>query len=142
MTQEFCTDNILDVVVIGAGFSGLAAARALRQGGLRRMAVIEARDRVGGRVWNAEVAAGHTVEMGAAWVGPGQSAVIDLAKELGLGLRPQFNRGDTFIVVDGRPTRVPTTESPITNEDFVGNLDRLAETVPVDAPWGAARADD
>ena len=133
-------DDVLDVVVIGAGFSGLVAARLLAEAGVTRLAVLEARDRVGGRVYNQQVDYAHPVEMGAAWVGPGQWAVIDLAQELGLALRPQFNQGDTFAIVDGRPMRVPTTASPITNKSFMRMLDTMARTVPVEAPWTAPRA--
>ena len=86
--------DLLNVAVIGAGLSGLAAARALSAAGLAQFAVLEARDRVGGRVLNGTVAKGFQVELGGTWVGPGQWAVIDLAQELGVALRPQFNKGD------------------------------------------------
>ena len=59
--------DLLDVAVIGAGFSGLTAARTLSAAGLARIAVLEARDRVGGRVFNGNVAKGFPVELG----GPG-----------------------------------------------------------------------
>jgi monoamine oxidase len=59
------SNDLLDVAVIGAGLSGLAAARVLRTAGLARTAVLEARDRVGGRVYNDHVANGYPVEMGA-----------------------------------------------------------------------------
>jgi monoamine oxidase len=67
---------VLDVAILGAGFSGLAGARALSQAGLGRLAVFEARDRVGGRVFNGYVAKGFPVELGGTWVGPGHWAVI------------------------------------------------------------------
>jgi monoamine oxidase len=132
--------DVLDVAVVGAGFSGLAAARSLRATGLARIAVLEARDRVGGRVFNGHVAKGFPVELGGTWVGPGQWAVIDLAQELGIELRPQFNKGDSYAIVGGEAMRVPTTAHPISNESFVANLDALAKTVPIDAPWTAPRA--
>src|SRR5687767_10629624 len=56
-----------DVVVVGAGFAGLAAARALVAAG-RDVVVVEARDRVGGRVVNAEIGDGKVVEMGGQWI--------------------------------------------------------------------------
>lgn len=55
-----------DVIVVGAGVSGLAAARALAQGG-RRVVVLEARDRIGGRTWTND-ALGVPVDLGASWI--------------------------------------------------------------------------
>lgn len=56
-----------DVVVIGAGFAGLAAARDLQKAG-KRVLLVEARDRIGGRTWTAEDDSGLKLEMGGAWV--------------------------------------------------------------------------
>ncbi|MGR4010297.1 flavin monoamine oxidase family protein [Leucobacter sp. 1207-22] len=56
----------VDVVVIGAGFAGLVAARELSQAG-HDVLLVEARDRIGGRTWTDE-RLGHTLEMGANWV--------------------------------------------------------------------------
>ncbi|WP_051804892.1 NAD(P)/FAD-dependent oxidoreductase [Streptomyces griseus] len=57
-----------DVIVIGAGFAGVTAARAVRAQGLRVL-LLEARDRIGGRTWTGTFA-GEQVEMGGAWVHP------------------------------------------------------------------------
>jgi len=55
-----------DVVVIGAGFAGLIAARELGRAGLGVL-VLEARDRVGGRTWT-DRRLGHDLELGGTWV--------------------------------------------------------------------------
>ena len=64
-----------DVVVVGAGLAGLAAARELRGAG-RDVVVLEARDRVGGRTLNEPIGDGKVVEIGAQWVGPTQDRVL------------------------------------------------------------------
>jgi monoamine oxidase len=74
-----------DVVVIGAGLGGLVAADELQRGG-REVVVLEARDRVGGRVWSRQLDSGAVVEMGAEFILPGNTAVRELAARLGLGL--------------------------------------------------------
>jgi monoamine oxidase len=130
-------EDVLDVAVIGAGFSGLAAARALSTAGLARVAVLEARDRVGGRALNDHVAGGFPVEMGGTWCESGHWAVIDLAEELGIALRPQYANGDEYAIVEGKATRTPPTEA---DGRFAAEIDVLAETVPIEAPWMAPRA--
>lgn len=134
------TSDMHDVVVIGGGFSGLAAARALVAAGVPDVVVLEARDRVGGRVRSALLAGRHPVELGATWVGPGQSEVLGLVAELGIGLRPQFNTGDSIALLGTQTLRIPTTSSPIGDVAFMHRLDELAADVPADAPWTAPRA--
>jgi monoamine oxidase len=73
------------VVVVGAGLAGLAAADALQRAG-REVVVLEARDRVGGRVWSRELDNGAVVEMGAEFILPGNTVVEETARRLGLGL--------------------------------------------------------
>lgn len=59
---------MLDVVVVGAGLSGLQAALSAKQAGLS-VAVVEARERIGGKVWSVPVASGRGMaDLGAAWV--------------------------------------------------------------------------
>jgi monoamine oxidase len=73
------------VVVIGAGFAGLAAADELRRAG-SEVTVLEARNRVGGRVWSRQLENGAVIEMGAEFILPGNSRVRELAERLGVGL--------------------------------------------------------
>ena len=70
-----------DIIVVGCGFSGLAAARALRESGAQ-VVVLEARARAGGRAYTLEVP-GARLEMGAQWIGPGQPEIKRLAAEFG-----------------------------------------------------------
>ena len=74
-------------VVIGAGLAGLTAAAELAEAGVR-VTVLEARDRVGGRVWTQRLADGTVIEMGAEFVTEGYTAVPELVSRLGLWLAP------------------------------------------------------
>ncbi|MGH2979759.1 MAG: FAD-dependent oxidoreductase, partial [Solirubrobacterales bacterium] len=71
----------VDVAIVGAGLSGLSAARRLRAGA-RTVIVLEARDRVGGKM-RTEPVGGHDADLGAHWIGPTQDRVAALARELG-----------------------------------------------------------
>ena len=71
------------VAVVGAGFAGLAAAELLARNGVE-VVVLEARDRVGGRVWSRRLENGAVVEMGAEFILPGADTLDDLATGLGL----------------------------------------------------------
>ena len=73
------------VLVVGAGLAGLVAARRLIESGLETV-VLEARDRVGGRLWSLRLGNAEIVELGGEWISTSQHAVIDLARELGLDL--------------------------------------------------------
>jgi monoamine oxidase len=71
--------------VVGAGLAGLSAAVELRRAGAE-VVVLEARDRVGGRVWSRRLANGAVVEMGAEFLLPGNTAIRELASSFGLDL--------------------------------------------------------
>lgn len=75
----------VDVVVVGAGLAGLRAATDLVAVG-RRVMVLEARDRVGGRVWSHHFANGQWCERGAEFIDANHTEVLGLAADLGLDL--------------------------------------------------------
>jgi monoamine oxidase len=75
------------VCVIGAGFAGLAAAVALAEGGLEPL-VLEARERVGGRVHSRRLANGAVVELGAEFVEADHETLVAAAARLGLAMAP------------------------------------------------------
>ena len=76
-----------DVAVLGAGLSGLVTARELVRAG-RSVVVLEARDRVGGRILDHPLESGGVVESGAAFIGPTQDRLQALADELGVASFP------------------------------------------------------
>ena len=88
------------VIVIGAGFAGLSAAMMLKKAGIR-VTILEARNRIGGRVFThqPESANGQAIELGAEWVGYSHERIISLCNEFGLEL--QNNQFETDLVLNG-----------------------------------------
>ncbi len=139
-----------DVVVVGAGFAGLTAARNLQRAG-RSVVVLEARDRVGGRVWNHDLGNGVVSERGGTFVGQTQDRLLALASDLGVGTFDVYDDGDDVFVDQGSRmtysdsgplgTAPPGVAAPETVA-VVAQLDQMATTVPVDAPWEATSAAD
>ncbi len=138
-------DHDAEVLVVGAGFAGLTAARALDAAGTR-VAVLEARDRVGGRTLNAALADGAVVEMGGQWIGPTQERIAALATAVGVETFPTHTEGDNLLRLDGRLRRYSGTIprlNPLALLDVgrtVRKLNRLAETIDPEAPWASERA--
>jgi monoamine oxidase len=136
-----------DVVVVGAGFAGLAAARTLDAAGAD-VVVLEARDRVGGRTVNAEIGDGQVVEMGGQWIGPTQERIATLAEAVGVETFPTHTAGDNLLRLHGRVRRYRGTIprlNPLALLDVgrgIRRLNRLSRTIDPEAPWAADRAQE
>lgn len=134
-----------DVAVLGAGLAGLAAARAVRAAGAT-VAVLEARDRVGGRTLNEEIGSGAIAEIGGQWVGPQQTRILELISELGLETFESYDEGASLFERRGKMRSYAGTipkVSPLALAETgaaLARLDRMARTIDPERPWEARRA--
>jgi monoamine oxidase len=130
-----------DVCIVGAGFAGLAAAYRLRKAGAK-VVVLEARNRVGGRSWTVGMKDGGFVDWGGQWVGPTQDRFYALIKEMGVETYPSPGEGLKLVMrepsASGSLQRLTDDESPSGYdrvEALYERIGKLAESIPVNAPW-------
>ena len=134
-----------DVIIVGAGLSGMIAARKVLEAGLTPL-ILEADERVGGRILTQEAIPGVPVELGAQWIGDTHQRMFRLAAELGVETYPQYDKGETSYDLAGSGVlrenefhaRFAAELKEL--ELVLRHLDLLAADVPVDAPWQAPRA--
>ncbi|HST40552.1 MAG TPA: FAD-dependent oxidoreductase [Conexibacter sp.] len=134
-----------DVAIVGAGISGLNAARLLHEAG-RDVVVLEARDRIGGRTVSAPIGLGRQVELGGQFIGPTHRRVAALLRELGIDTFPTHDRGRNLLDFDGRLRDYGGTIPPLGLTGLIGmgiaewRLNRMARQVSPHAPWAARHA--
>lgn len=134
-----------DVVVVGAGATGLTAATELKRAGLS-VVVLEARDRVGGRLHTDEID-GQMYELGGQWVSPDQTALIDTLETLGLPTYERYRDGESvYIGPGGVAARFTGDIFPASDatqaelERLIALLDELVAQTDPAAPWEHPRA--
>jgi monoamine oxidase len=132
----------MSVVVVGAGLAGLTAALELAAAGAE-VTVLEARDRVGGRMHGIPVSSSVVADGGAAYLGVRHTELLALIREHGLGLASTEMAGDsTFLVSDRRTTtasRVPPLDAVALGQLF-DRLEDLVAQIRPDAPWQSPQA--
>ncbi|MGP9487488.1 flavin monoamine oxidase family protein [Glutamicibacter sp. 287] len=134
-----------DVVVIGAGPSGLTAAFELQKCG-KTVAVLEARDRVGGRTWSEEMD-GATIEIGGQWISPDQTGLYSLIDELGIETFERYKAGKSvYRTTDGESIVYEGADFPVAASTVVEMnklielMNELAAQMNPDKPWEHPRA--
>jgi monoamine oxidase len=139
----------VDVAIVGAGFAGLNAARELTRAGYS-VTLLEARNRVGGRVLNKNLGKGEHFERGATFAGPTQNHILGLAKSQKVDIFPTYDTGDNVYIAGGERstydghgplgTAPPDPQGAPDLIQAVLRLDEMSKQVPVDAPWESPSA--
>jgi monoamine oxidase len=143
-TSADALPSAADVVVVGAGISGLVAARNLVKAG-KDVLVVEANDRVGGRVLNHTITGGSVIESGGAFVGPTQLHILALSEELGVKTFKEYVEGKNVYAAKGMKLKYGGTVPPdpliLADAALLQlRIDQMSKHVPVDAPWTAKKA--
>lgn len=139
--------NRSDVIVLGAGLAGLAAARDLAASGVD-VRVLEARSRVGGRVEQSTLADGRIVQWGGEVIGPSHTSYTQLVAELGLTLVPAFAElpgDDVWLMAEGRSQGegIPwfTDDDRRSYERVERAFGELVRSVDPENPWAHPEAE-
>ncbi|SPO29802.1 related to Monoamine oxidase A [flavin-containing] [Ustilago trichophora] len=135
----------VDVVIVGAGLSGLIAADELTRAGFG-VKVLEANDRVGGRTLDMRLDDGNAIEMGGQWIGPGQTEILQLIKELGLDTHNTYDQGRSiYRSTDGKVKQykemipcgiIPSLDLLLATR----KINSLSKSVPAKTPCSAKNA--
>lgn len=118
-----------DVVVIGAGFAGISAALALQNTGLT-VEVIEARDRVGGKVASECDQSGTVVDVGGQWVTDEMTTVLELIRSYGLTLVEPDRPDESLVHPAGSPERISELFEVVASAGGAGSIGDAIRRLP------------
>lgn len=136
-----------DYIIIGAGYAGIAAASKLHEAG-KSFLVMEARDRIGGRVHTHRLDSGALVELGAQWIGPTQHKMWELVKKHQVETFDCYDSGKNILHYGGKTSTYTGTIpkiNPLALIDMgiaMARINKLCKEVPLEAPWKAPKAEE
>ncbi len=138
-------NELYDVVIIGAGLSGLTAARMLVKAD-KKVLVLEAQDRVGGRTWSQDIGQGNFIDIGGQWIGKGHQKMYQLAEEAGIKTFPTFAKGENILRNNGKNQRYKGDNPPLglfsllSMQKAMRKFDKRASLILPDTPWFSDKA--
>lgn len=139
-TKTTTEDELYDVVIIGAGLSGLTAARRLVQAN-KKILVLEAQDRVGGRTWSQPIGGKDFIDVGGQWIGKGHHQMYKLVEEAGLKTFPTFTEGKSILRRQAENKTYKGETPPmglfalLSVQKALNKLDKAASAISVETPW-------
>ena len=117
-------------LIIGAGLTGLTLAKLLHQAG-ETATIIEARDRIGGRILTKRSKGQAPIEMGATWLGKKHTALVQLLEDLGIPIfEQQLGTHAIYEPISTSPpqlVQLPPNDAP--SYRIAGGTDRLIQTL-------------
>ena len=144
--RELSTEKY-DVAIVGAGLSGLIAARLISRSG-KRVVILEAQDLVGGRTWSKSLDNGLFIDIGGQWIGNGHTSMYKLAEEAGIKTFPTYNNGINIWQSDGELKKHCDQIPPIglfallSVNTNMKRFDELAERIDPSQPWMVENANE
>lgn len=137
---------MMDAIIIGAGFSGIAAARKLHKSE-KSFIILEARERLGGRVYTKRFENGQYLDFGGQWIGPTQDRMYALCKEYGVDYYETYNEGYNILDFENKVKKyrglIPKIDiiSLLNLDWLLGKMERMAKGISASKPWSHPKSE-
>ena len=134
-----------DVIIIGAGYAGLAAGLALQKEG-KKILLLEARNRCGGRILTEYFTADQYTDLGGQWIGPGHERMYALAKEFGIDTFHTHDTGKSSLLLNGKHKLYKGIIPPLplfallSVDRAIRKINKLAKTIDLEKPFASPHA--